>query len=145
MKQPNLNNMRALLAQPLLQKLAAKTAKLQHWQSLFEANLDDTLKSHCKVADFSAGILKLVIDSPAFATRLRYSQHSLLDNLKKINEFNGLYKIEWLISPIITPAPTSTTPHRLSKESASLLTDMASTCENEELKEVLLRLATRTD
>lgn len=143
MKQSNLNGMEALLAQPVLQKLAAKTAKLQHWQSLLEANLDDILSPHCKVADFSAGILKLVIDSSAFATRLRYCQHDLLASLKKNNEFNGLYKIEWLISPTTIPIPVMTTRRKLSQASANLLLDAASACENEELKAVLLRLATR--
>ena len=145
MKQPNLSNMRELLAEPLLQKLAAKTAKLQHWQNLLEANLEDALKPHCKVADFSAGILTLVIDSSAFATRLRYCQHALLADLKINNEFNMLYKIEWLISPINTPSSLPPTHRKLSQASAKLLLDTAKTCDNKELKEALFRLATHTE
>lgn len=145
MKPPNLNSMQELLTEPVLQKLTAKTVKLQHWQCLLDNHLDATLAPHCKVADFSAGILTLVIDSSAFATRLRYLQHALLDNLKKYNEFNGIYKISWVISPIIAPDPILSDPRKLSQASAQLLVDMATTCENEELKEVLLRLAARAD
>jgi hypothetical protein len=137
--------MQELLTQPVLQKLAAKTVRIQHWQCLLDNHLDAALAPHCKVADFSTGILTLVIDSSAFATRLRYLQHTLLDLLRKHNEFNGIYKIDWVIAPISEPLLIPADPRKLSQASAQLLVDTAATCESEELKEVLLRLAARAD
>lgn len=145
MKQPSIDSIQELLAHTALQRLASQTVKLQHLQQLLNADLDTALSAHCKVADFSAGILTLVIDSSAFASRLRYLQHSLLSSLKKYNEFSGLYKIEWLISPSTPALPKPLYQRTLSKQSANLLIDTANSCENEELKAVLLRLASRAN
>lgn len=141
MKQPSLDNIQNLLAQPTLQKLASQTVKLQALQNLLEVNLDAALKPHCKVATFDAGVLTLVIDSSAFAARLRYLQHTLLELLKKYKEFNGIYKINWLISPLTSPPAHPVYQRTLSKENAYLLTETANTCSNQEIKAVLLRLA----
>lgn len=146
MKQPYFDNIQGLLAkEPALQQLVDQAVKLQHLQTLFDAQLDANLKPHCKVADFQRGILTIVVDSSAFASRLRYLTHALLASLKKYNEFNKIKEITFLIAPL-RPTPSIPTHRRkLSNENAKLLIDAANACSNVELKAVLLRLANHAD
>lgn len=141
MKKSPLNSVPQLLGLLGLQTLANQVSHIQHLQTLVEASLDSTLKNHCQVARFEDNTLTLVTDSSAFASRLRYLQPLLIESLKKCNEFNMIANIRVIISPIPSPKPKPTLDRQITPEAAQSLVDTANSCQSEELKAALLKLA----
>ncbi len=106
-------------------------------RKLLPANLD----RHLQAAVVRDGLLVLVADSPAFASRLRYCGSAVLTGL-------GLPAGTTLRVKVGTLAPGNSmkrAPERrtLSAQSADLLRRVASTIEDAHLREAMLRLASR--
>lgn len=65
------------------QALIAEAKRLSQIKIALNQSLDHSLAEHVYVATFKHGLLTLIIDSPAWATRLRYMQPTIIADMKK--------------------------------------------------------------
>ena len=133
--------LRQLPAQPraLLQRADA-TAQLER---RIRQQLPETIAPHCRIAALERNRLTLLVESSAWATRLRYLSAQLLTTLRRDPDLAGLVTIQIRIaSPAPLPAPQSAPPP-ISAESAHQLQTCAERIADPRLREPLLRLARR--
>ena len=76
-------------------ELVTHARQLGHLSSIVQAMLEPSLANHCQLAHFDGSRMVLVTDSPAWASRLRFSSNTLLAQLKQYsNKFHGLSQID---------------------------------------------------
>ena len=128
-------------------RLVTQGRELQQLTRLLHKVLDPSLAPHCRVGRFAPPQLTVVVDSPAWASRLRFQSNGLIRQLnKKFKEFNGISSIETKIYPVRLPRRESPVIRRqISPAAAESLTQMANSIEEPSLKRALLRLASRTN
>jgi hypothetical protein len=130
-----------------VEHLVTQTRELKRLTQLLQAELNPSLAPHCHVARLTPSHLTIVVDSPAWSTRLRFQSNSLLRQLsKKYSIFQGVNNIEIKVYParLTRPAPQSM-PRHISPAAAETITDMANSIDEPGLKEALLRLASRSN
>ena len=123
----------------ILQSLIDKAQQLEALNQLILPLLPAELKPHCKVANYSHGILTLTVDSAAWGMKLKFSHSELLHRLRTEGQ---LYNLK-VIKQLVRPFNAETAPHQPVQPrttSADLKLD-ASTISYPPLKEALLRLA----
>ncbi len=124
-----------------LRALLEKSRQLERLQALFESRLEPAAREQCRVASFETGVLRLVVTSSQWATRMRYQQKRLIRDLQTFNEFATLTKIHCKVQPpLIKKAPPVRTIKR-SKVASSTLQETAEHVCDPELKAALSRLA----
>ncbi|RRQ22517.1 DUF721 domain-containing protein [Thiohalobacter thiocyanaticus] len=109
------------------------------------AQLPAPLQAHCRLGQIRNNTLILIVDSAAWATRLRFLTPQL------IKQFAGddsvtVDKLEVRIRPQNQPAappPAARSPARLSPENAALITSLARSIGDKKLSQALQRLAGR--
>jgi len=118
---------------------------LAHLTRQVRQHLDPPLAAHVQVSDYTPFRLALAVDSPAWATRLRFQKSVLLHNLKRFcKEFQSLEKIDLIILPARqAPQPTRPPSREISPRAAVTIRAMAEGMEEGALRETLLRLASR--
>jgi hypothetical protein len=128
-------------------RLVTQGRELQQLTRLLHKVLDPSLAPHCRVGRFAPPQLTVVVDSPAWASRLRFQSNGLIRQLnKKFKEFNGISSIETKIYPVRLPRRESPVIRRqISPAAAESLTQMANSIEEPSLKRALLRLASRAN
>ena len=127
--------------------LVTQGRELQRLTRLLQNELDSSLAPHCRVGQFAPPRLTIVVDSPAWSTRLRFQSTGLIRQLqKKYKEFQDVSNIEVKIYParLQRRAPPST-PRQISPAAAKDITQMANSIDNPNLKQALLRLASRAN
>jgi len=129
----------------LLQNLLNRAHYLAKLSRLVQAQLSSDLASHCQVANYELGRLKLVVDSSVWASRLRFSLPHLNQNLKRIGVFKDLQTIHYSVQPLAVKHGLSTKRLTLSKSSSGLIADAAVTIGDDKLRQALLRLANREE
>ena len=130
-----------------VEHLVTQTRELKQLTRLLQAELDPSLAPHCHIARLTPPQLTIVVDSPAWSTRLRFQSTSLLRQLaKKHHVFHGVTNVEIKIYParLQRRAPPSV-PRHISPAAAALITDMANSIDDSGLKQALLRLASRSN
>ncbi len=139
-----------------LQTIVAKVAALQKTNQDVERFLDNELRGHCKVANFEQGSLVLVVNSAAWATRLRYLLPQLRTKLRNDAEMYNLRTIKVIVSQDpLTETPdnnSSKAKHGLrSKQAVPLsatvaahIRSSAAEISHEPLRQALQRLAKNT-
>jgi len=128
-----------------LEKLITHAVAISHLNAKLHSILDNSLKNHCVIANFSNGNLILLTDSPAWISRLRYQIPSLLKQLQQLAEFRGLINIKLRIQPkYIEPKKRQLHREPISTIAASCLTTLADGVNNIELEITLRRLASRS-
>lgn len=130
-----------------VEHLVTQTNELKRLTRLLQAELNPSLAPHCQVARLKPPHLTIVVDSPAWSTRLRFQSTGLLRQLaKKHHIFHGVTDIEIKIYParLQRRIPPSVTRH-ISPGAATVISDMANSIDDPELKQALLRLASRSD
>ena len=130
-----------------VEHLVTQTRELKQFTQLLQAELDPALAPHCHVAQLTPTQLTIVVDSPAWSTRLRFQAATLLRQLSKKHQiFQGVTNIEIKIYPTRLPRPTPISkPRQISTGAATVITDMANSIEDTGLKQALLRLASRSN
>lgn len=109
-------------------------------QRMHQALLHPELASHCRVASWCNGSLKILIDSPTWATRFRFQISSLLDTLK--SQLPALKEIECRVIPQPGAIEVTYWPAvPISRETATMLQGTAAAVSDEKLKAALYRLA----
>ncbi|MGB6975927.1 MAG: DciA family protein [Gammaproteobacteria bacterium] len=110
------------------------------WQSLLPPHLQQ--RSH--IANFTKGTLSIAVDSAQWATELRYSKLTLLQQLQATPFGTELQQIRIYVSPpVVTPTLTYHHKPKLSPSSAQLINETAASITDVKLKSALLRLAKR--
>lgn len=126
-------------------QLVTQGRHLQRLTRLLQNELDPALAPHCCVGGLAPPQLTIVVDSPAWSTRLRFQSTGLIRQInKKYKEFQGVSRIDIKIYPARvqrrTPPPV---PRLISPGAAKSITQMANSLDNPNLKQALLRLASR--
>lgn len=85
-----------------LGKLIAQAHAIDQLDQTFQAILDPTLIPHCRIGSYENGILLLITESAAYATRLRYHVPIILSTLRNFSQWAGLCSIQIKIK---TPTP----------------------------------------
>ena len=98
--------------------------------------------AHCQVANLRGGELIVQVDSPAWATRLRYQGKALVGQLQR-RGFPELKTVRVRVAPQGGPKPAPARRARLSSSSGELLRQTAAAVDNEALRAALERLANR--
>ena len=81
-------------------ELVTHARQLNNLSCIIQAMLDTSLADHCDLAHFDGSRMVIVADSPAWATRLRFSVDTLVSQLKQYsNKFHRLSKIEVVVRP----------------------------------------------
>lgn len=123
---------------PELSRLLGRVQELERLTRLVQSLLPESLRTHCRVASVRGTTLVLQTDSPAWATKLRLSGPSLERALQSAN----VRHIEIKIKPISNPRPLPDRhPALMSKNTATLLLQLADTMSDPKLKDALNRLS----
>lgn len=127
-----------------LSGLLAHARLLQELQLLVTSILPAPLRNHVRVANVHNGTLILNADSPVWATELRFRSNEILNSLIRKEppcQLVGLgLRTRPPESPEIEPLPPRP---ELSEKGASALAGIAEGIDTPELREALLRLASR--
>ncbi|MDZ4263878.1 MAG: DciA family protein [Pseudomonadota bacterium] len=133
--------------QILSSKTVGMQGLLQHTQQLKQLNAQLThllplpLSLHCTAAGVSQQTLTLLVESSAWATRLRLQAPSIIRGLQSFNIKTLTVKIQPVQK---AAAATSRSRPKMSPDTANLLNDLAETTSDPKLKSALLRLAQNT-
>ena len=124
-----------------LRALLEKSRQLERLQALFQSRLDPAAREQCRVASFETGVLKLVVTSSQWATRMRYQQKRLIRDLQTFNEFATLTKIHCKVQPPLVKKSPPVRTIRRSKVASHSLKETAEHVCDPALKAALNRLA----
>jgi len=78
----------------LLSKLLAQVKAIEKLNNTLSQVLETELIPHCRVGSYDNGVLTLLADSAAIATRLRYAVPDAMSKLRGIQEWAGLCSIK---------------------------------------------------
>lgn len=123
----------------ILQSMIDKALELEALNRLVLPLLAPELKPHCRVANYSHGILTLTVDSAAWGMKLKFSHSELLHRLRTEAQLYNLKSIKQLVRPFNADAVSLPQP-----QSQARSVDIglgASTVTYPPLKEALQRLA----
>ena len=123
-----------------LDKLAKRARALDQLDEKLRHHLSDALARECRLADLRNGRLVYLATSPAWATRLRMHQATLLAEARAASgDAVELLIVKVAALPIVSPKPDRSKP--LSTTVASHLRSAAKTLKDPELQALYLKLA----
>jgi hypothetical protein len=125
-----------------LADLVTTTRHLRRLERALASVLDQPLIDHCRLARCDAEQLIIQVDSPVWASRLRYYVPTLLTELKQnIPSLQGLKTIKIHVAPA-PPAPAVKPPPQraLSETAAGYINDVAESVADPALRAALQRL-----
>lgn len=128
-----------------LNRLFRKADAIARLDKELDNALPSSLKGKFKISGYKDGVLKLVVNSAASATRLKYGQSELINKLRCNSILRELQSISIKIRPARYKKKLVRKIQPLSNENAQLLTEEAGQTKDEALRDVLLRLATHTN
>ncbi|MGE3319945.1 MAG: DUF721 domain-containing protein [Candidatus Berkiella sp.] len=108
-----------------LTKLIEQAQAVAELNKTLEQVLDSELIAHCRVGYYEKGVLTLLVQSAAFATRLRYFTPTILSKLRTYKDWVGLCSIQIKIETIIVPTQAELTPKEEYKPPQKLSVDNA--------------------
>jgi len=125
-----------------LANLVSHAKYLAGIHQIVQHQLTRSMQPHCKVANYRENILYLHVDSPSWATRLRFTVPELISQLKNTKELNELKDIQILPAKSTQRDKTlSQEKLELSKETAEQLICLANYVTDPKLALALRRLA----
>ncbi|MBI5041143.1 MAG: DUF721 domain-containing protein [Gammaproteobacteria bacterium] len=107
-----------------------------------QACLPQELADHCHLAGIRGGCLRLVVDSPAWAARLRFHEPRLIQNWVKQGG-SEIRRVQVKVAPQQQPRALPMRKLTLTAENAQLLEQTARCIDDPRLAQALLRLARR--
>lgn len=125
-----------------LNQLVNQAAILSQLQDCINLYLPTVIKESCHVASFQGGTLTIYAIQAHWATRLRYQQNRLKQQLQQHAEFSGIKKIVIKVYP--KPYTKTAEEHYLemSVTTAQTIAETAKNISHPALKSALERLAT---
>ena len=131
-----------LRGSPHLQRLLRQAENLSKLQSLVYQHLAPAQREQLQLGAYEQGVLTLILADAAWATRLRYQQERLMQQLRQHAEFAGLQRIRLKIRPASDAPPEPHEERRYLSDTASQnIRQGAENIEDPELREALQRLA----
>lgn len=124
-----------------LRRLVARAADLDRLQSLINQYLQPAARAHCRLATYQAGTLVLIVSGGHWATRLRYQQKRLLEQLQNIPELSEIRRIHFKVQPSTPAAQPPARTVELSEQAGQLIESSAESTRDPVLREALQRLA----
>lgn len=125
-----------------LADLVTTTRELRRLEQSLTSVLDQPLTDHCRIARCDREQLVNQVDSPVWASRLRYYVPTLLTELKQnIPALQGLKSIKIHVAPA-TPPPTDKPPPQraISENAAEHISAVAESVTDPALRAALQRL-----
>ncbi len=132
---------RVLQSSISLQRLVARAQATDHLQHLLNQFLQPAAREHCLLANYQAGTMTLIISNGHWATRLRYQQKRLLEQLQGLAEFRGISRIQLKVRPPMQNEQPIKRSIELSEQAGQTIQDSADSTQNPALREALERLA----
>ena len=129
--------------------LVTRTRQLQRLTRLVREQLDENLAPHCYIGNLEPSYLTILVDSAAWASRLRFESSQLPDRLRNVHP--AFARLQHIKVKIITelhgeqPAvhtPGAQRPH-LNPENARIINSLADSIDDAALQDALHRLAGR--
>lgn len=128
-----------------LYSLVAQAELLHRATHALRAHLAAPLAQHCSVGNIREGAAVVLVDSSAWAAKLRFQVAGVLDLFAKWPEFGTIRAIRVKVNPLsVTPAPVRRERLHISPQTAALMRSTAQSTDDPELKRVLQSLASRT-
>ena len=144
-KAKSVRSVRDILASGPHAQLLAKNGLNNELLELVRKQLSGPSRLHCVNAQLKHDTIIIHVDSPVWASKLRFQLGSLLTNLRKAASLDGLQQIQVRVLPSTekkllskSPAPASSL---LSEESAEMIRDLASAISDDTLRASWLKLA----
>ncbi len=143
-KTKSTRSVRDILASGPHAQLLAKNGLNNELIELVRKQLSGPSRLHCINAQLQHDTLIIHVDSPVWASKLRFQLGSLLANLRQTPSLKGLQQIQIRVLPktenkILIKSPVSA--RLLSEESAEVIRDLASAISDETLRASWLKLA----
>ncbi|WP_250656840.1 DciA family protein [Alkalimarinus coralli] len=127
-----------------LNRLFRKADAISKLNKELDQALPESLKGQFKISGYKDRVLKLVVHSAALATRLKFTQAQLIQKLRANPVLKELQSITIKVRPSRHKKKLVRKLQPISNENAQLLKEEAGQTEDIDLKNVLLKLATRT-
>ncbi|HHX34006.1 MAG TPA: DUF721 domain-containing protein [Gammaproteobacteria bacterium] len=124
-----------------LQRLVARAQVIDHLQMLLNQYLQPAARECCRIAMYQTGTLTLIVSDGHWATRLRYQQKRLLQQLQDLPEFNQLLSIQFKVRPPTQHNPPPARTIELSEQAGQMIQSSAEATRDPVLREALERLA----
>ena len=129
-----------------LGRLAGEAASLSEATRILRDCLDPPLADHASVGAVREPVLVVVVDSPVWASRLRYQSEKILNHFSEALPGPRLARIRTLVRPPAPAAkPLRRPAARPSPSARALLRDISGTLDPGPLRECLERFSTHDD
>ncbi len=125
--------------------LVTRTRQLSYLTQVLRQQLESDLAIHCYIGKVDKDALVILVDSAAWASKLRFYSQTLLPQLQMAHHsFASLQqiKIKILSQSVTLPEPVYQRP-TMNKENAKGLNTLADSIKDVELQAALVRLAKR--
>ncbi len=124
-----------------LKQLVNKVSYLSKLQGYLDLYLSTAIRENCAVASFQDGTLTILVNNAHWATRLRYQQNKLKQQLQKHKEFYSINKITIKVSPKPISHVEETHELVMSSQTAKIIAETAKNISHPALHEALERLS----
>lgn len=140
-----------------LTKLWRAAVRLERLQTLLQAVLPPDIRGdQVRVASIKGPTLTLLVNSSAWASRLRFDVPVLLKRLAELSDFHGVQQIRLQVSSLstsqsarqsarLTTSGNEPVERSMSPNAAATLRDCAASMPDGELRDTLLALAAHAD
>jgi len=125
--------------------LVTRTKQLSYLTQILRQQLEPNLAAHCYIGKLEDECLVILVDSAAWASKLRFHSQSLLPQLQTAHQSFAqiqLIRVKILSQSVSTPEPVYQKP-KMNKENAKGLTTLAESIDDPNLQAALARLAER--
>ena len=123
-------------------QILAHARVLDHLDHILASVLDDTLTSHCQVAEFRNQCLILLCSNAAFATRMRMISQQLLESFRE-EGVSGIERIDIRIAPVNRPQPEVRKQRNLSSAAVQALGRFAADSGDAEIQAIFDKINAR--
>jgi len=125
--------------------LVTRTKQLSHLTQVLRQQLEPDLATHCYIGNVDRDCLIILVDSAAWASKLRFYAQNLIPQLQAVHQnFSNIQQIrvKVLSQSVSAPEPQYQKP-KMNKENAKGLTTLSESVDDPNLQAALARLAQR--
>lgn len=125
-----------------INELCQKASLIQKVEQKLKKCLDPSLHDYFELANIKTDSVVILVNSPTWATRLRYNIPAILDALNNQLNFTTIKTVRIKVKTLI-PEPSAKTENKicLSESSAQILRNVADNFNDSELRECFIKLS----
>ncbi len=127
-----------------LQRLVQRAQNIDRLQQLLNQYLQPAAREHCYLASVQETTLTLIVTNGHWATRLRYQQKRLLQQLQQVPEFSQVLRIQIKVRPPMQPDKAPARNIEFSEQIGQVINASAQAISDPTLREAMQRLAQHT-